>query len=273
MRVLKRLLLATWLSACGAPEVIREDAGTRDAGVTRDAGTTSRDAGTDAGRPFIDAGVRDAGPNHPPVVNATITQSRTTAFAGEVVELSLGATDEDGDRLTFTWQGPGSFFENGNPSAQRWFSDERIVPEQLNLSVSVTDGRSTPITRQLTVDVTTPRFQDVFTILSRPVLQGGQCVGCHGSMGDYQIAGVRAVAWSQLVGGDHHRGAACVNAGLPKMVVASDRQRSLLYRKMISTQPSACGDGMPAMSQVQPASPLQHIATVGSWIGAGALND
>jgi hypothetical protein len=30
---------------------------------------------------------------------------------------------------------------------------------------------------------------------------------------------------------------------------------------------------MPAMSMVVPASPLQHIVTVGSWIRAGALND
>lgn len=92
-------------------------------------------------------------------------------------------------------------------------------------------------------------------------------------MGDYQIAGTRNVAWSQLVAADHHRGTACINAGVPKLVVASDRQRSLLYRKMNSTQPAACGDGMPAMSQVSPASPLQHIVMVGSWIAAGALND
>ncbi len=217
--------------------------------------------------------MRDAGPNHEPVINPTILQNRTTAYAGQIVELDLGATDEDGDRLSFTWSGPGTFFENGNPSAQRWFSDERTTPTQLTLSVSVTDNRSAPITRQVTIDITVPRFTDVFSTLSTPVLQGGQCVGCHGSMGDYQIAGTRNVAWSQLVAGDHHRGAACINAGIPKMVVASDRQRSLLYRKMNSTQPTACGDGMPAMSQVSPASPLQHIVMVGSWIGAGALND
>jgi len=106
-----------------------------------------------------------------------------------------------------------------------------------------------------------------------PVLQGGQCVGCHGSMGSYQIAGVPSVARQQLVGADHHRGSACVNAGLSKMVVAGDPAHSLIYRKMSSTQPAACGDGMPAMSMVSPAAPLQYIVTVGSWIGAGALDN
>jgi len=266
------------LAACGSmPSEPEPDAGlTSDAGRA-DAGLSRTDAGADAGTRdagTIDAGVRDAGPNHPPVVNPDILINRTTVFAGQLAELALGVTDEDGDRLSFTWSGPGTFFENGNPSAQRWFSDERATPGRVTLTVSVTDGRSPAVQRQVSLDVTVPRFSDVFsTVLAVPVLQGGQCVGCHGSMGDFQIAGTRAGGWSQLVNAPHHRGAACVTAGVPSMVVPSDPARSLLYRKMTSTQPSACGDGMPAMSMVVPASPLQHIVTVGSWIRAGALND
>lgn len=268
---------AGWLllvfSACGGVPVEPADAGVPFDAGRADAGRADagRDAGVDGG---VDAGVRDAGPNHVPVVNPTVLQNRTTAFAGQVVELALGATDEDGDRLSFTWTGPGTFFENGNPSAQRWFSGEVSAPTQVTLEVSVTDGRSPPIVRQLTVSLTVPRFSEVYpTVLAMPVLQGGQCLGCHGPMGSYQISATRAGEWSQLVGANHHRGQACVNAGVPKMVVAGDRQASLLYRKMTSTQPMGCGDGMPAMSQVMPASPLQHIVTVGSWIAAGAPND
>ncbi|HEY1087198.1 MAG TPA: hypothetical protein VGE37_05860 [Archangium sp.] len=265
------------LAACGAPVEPPDafidagrDAGRPDAGRS-DAGT--RDAGVDAGL-RLDAGVRDAGPNHPPVVSASLNQSRTTAYAGQPVELSLGVTDEDGDLLTFTWTGPGFFFENGNPSAQRWVSEELSMPTQVTVSVSVTDGRSPAVIRSTTIDVTVPRFQDVFSnVLATPVLLGGQCIGCHGPMGEYQVSPIRSSAWAQLVDANHHHGSDCVAAGVPKMVVAGDRQRSLLYRKMTSTQPMGCGDGMPAMSQLVPASPRQHIVTVGSWIAAGALND
>jgi hypothetical protein len=278
------LLFAAALVACGPEPITEPDAGAPDAGQPAvDAGPPGRDGGADAGIDAgtvidagvaVDAGAPDAGPNTPPVVAAAIVQSRTTAFAGQLVELALGATDADGDRLRFTWSGPGRFFENGSPSAQRWFSDEVTTATTVTLSVSVTDGRSPPETRTATVEVTVPRFQDVHgTVLATPVLQGGQCVGCHGTMGQYQISIDRQVAWQQLVGAPHHRGAGCTAAGFSSLVVAGDAQRSLLYRKMSSTQPTACGDGMPAGTVAVPASPLQHIVTVGSWIRAGARND
>lgn len=249
----------------------------RDAGVRRDGGLGGTDGGMDGGARDgggVDAGPRDAGPNHVPMVGADILANRTTVYAGQVVDLALGVTDEDGDFLQFTWSGPGTFFENGNPSAQRWFSAELASPTTVTLSVSVTDGRSAPITRQIMINVTVPRFTDVYAnILAVAPLQGGQCVGCHGTMGMFQIAGTKNGAYTQLVNAPHNRGAGCVSAGVPSMVVPGDVQRSLVYRKMSSTQPMACGDGMPAMSMVVPASPLQFIVTVGSWIRAGALND
>lgn len=266
-------------TGCGPPPDA-QDAGL-DAGAGRDGGSTRRDAGwdagLDAGRPdsgIPDAGPRDAGPNHVPVVMPDILVNRTTVYAGQVADLALGVTDEDGDFLQFTWSGPGSFFENGNPSAQRWFSDERAAPGTATLTVSVTDGRSAPITRSVTLAVTVPRFSDVYsTILVVPPLQGGQCTGCHGTMGDYQVAPTRAGAYTQLVGAAHHRGPMCANAGLTALVVPSSPQQSLLYRKMSSTQPASCGDGMPAMSTQVPAAPRQFIVTLGSWIRAGAPND
>ncbi|MFZ5440006.1 MAG: hypothetical protein ACOZQL_08345 [Myxococcota bacterium] len=279
MRHVFFVLLSLAAFSCGGPEpMVSEDAGL-DAGGT-DAGRSdggARDAGfDDAGAPDagVDAGVVDAGPNHPPVVNPDILVSRTTVYAGQIVELALGVTDADNDRLTFTWTGPGFFFENGNPSAQRWVSDERASAGQAVITVSVTDGRSAPIERQTTLNVTVPRFTDVFAnVLSVPSLQGGQCVGCHGSMGSYQIASTKNVAWSQLVNAPHHRGGGCSATGVSSLVVPGNVGASLLYLKMTSTQPMACGDGMPAMSQVSPASPRPLIVTVGSWIRAGAPND
>ena len=79
--------------------------------------------------------------------------------------------------------------------------------------MSVTDNRSPPVERQVTIAVTVPRFSDVFsTVLSVPVLLGGQCVGCHGPMGDWQIAATRAQGWAQLVNAAHHRGQAADRA-------------------------------------------------------------
>jgi hypothetical protein len=271
------LVLAAVVFSCGGAmdADAGTDAGARDAGTRRDGGPS--DAGSDGGvrdAGVPDAGPRDAGPNHVPVVAAAILANRTTAYAGQVVDLALGVTDEDGDFLQFTWSGPGRFFENGNPSAQRWFSDELSAPTSVTLTVSVTDGRSAPISRQLDVNLTVPRFSEVYAnILAVAPLQGGQCTGCHGTMGMFQIAATRSAAYTQLVNGAHNRGVACVQAGVPVLVRPGDVSQSLLYRKMSSTQPMACGDGMPAMSQVTPASPLQFIVTVGSWIRAGAPND
>ncbi|MBL8910926.1 MAG: hypothetical protein JNM17_09515 [Archangium sp.] len=279
MRPISLIILISGLAACGGSMSDIDggsDAGRTDAGVRRDGGLNT-DGGADAGASDaggIDAGPRDAGPNHVPMVMPDILANRTTVYAGQVVDLALGVTDEDGDFLQFTWSGGGTFFENGNPSAQRWFSAETATPMTVTLNVSVTDGRSAPITRQIVINVTVPRFTDVYAnILAVAPLQGGQCVGCHGTMGMFQIAGTRAGAYAQLVNAPHNRGAGCVNAGVPVMVTPGDVQRSLIYRKMTSTQPTACGDGMPAMSMVIPASPLQFIVTVGSWIRAGARDD
>ena len=212
------------------------------------------------------------GPNHPPVVAVSITAAVTQGFAGQVLDFSITATDEDFDALTYAWTGPGTFVTPGSPNRVRWFSPLTTTPTPYTLSVSVTDGRSPPEVRQVTVAIAPPRFQDVYArILGLPVLSGGQCVGCHGSMGQYAVGSTAAQAWANVVNAPHHQGAGCTAAGVPRLVVPSDAQGSLLYRKLMGTQPAGCGDEMPR-GAANPALAWQGIA-VGSWILVGAPND
>jgi len=220
------------------------------------------------------------GPNVPPVVGAAITAPVTSVFAGQLASLSISATDANQDRLTFTWTQvspageQGFFFQNGSPNAQRWSSPETLTPTAYVLRVSVTDNRSPPEEREVTVMVRPPRFTDVFNaVLGVPVLQGGQCVGCHGSMGSYTVGGTPNAAWTRLVNVAHNHGAGCRSAGVTSLVVPNDKQRSLLYLKMAGLQPAACGDVMPRGTSAVPPSPPNQTVTVGTWIRLGAPND
>ena len=220
------------------------------------------------------------GPNVPPVVGAAIAAPMTNVFAGQQVPLSITASDANGDRLTVTWSqvspatDTGTFFENGSATAQRWVSPETLTPTTYVLRVTVTDGRSPPESRELSISVRPPRFTEVYaSALGVPVLQGGQCVGCHGSMGNYQVGSTANAAHSRLVNVAHNHGAGCRNAGVTSLVVPNDKNASLLYRKMAGTQPPACGGVMPLGTTAMPPSPLSALVTIGTWIRLGAPND
>jgi hypothetical protein len=60
----------------------------------------------------------------------------TSGFAGQLLPLSISATDANQDRLTFRWTQvspageQGTFFENGSANAQRWSSPETPTPAE-----------------------------------------------------------------------------------------------------------------------------------------------
>lgn len=273
-RVALSLLLA--LAACGAPDASdagvgggtggggANDSGVSDSGVGGGGGAGGGTGGGTGG------GVQ--GPNHPPVVAAAITAPVTSGFSGQLLDLSITATDEDFDVLSYTWAGPGTFVTPGSPRAVRWYSPLTTTPTSFTLSVTVTDRRSPAETRSVTVTITPPRFQDVYgRILGVPALSGGQCAGCHGAMGQYTVGSTAAQGWTNVVDASHHQGSGCTAAGLTKLVVPGDLDRSLLYRKMMGTQPVGCGDEMPRGAATA-ALEWQAVA-VGSWISIGAPND
>jgi hypothetical protein len=220
------------------------------------------------------------GPNVPPVVGAAIAAPMTSVFAGQQVPLSITASDANNDRLTVTWSqvapagDTGTFFENGSSTAQRWVSPETLTPTTYVLRVTVTDNRSPPESREVSIMVRPPRFSEVYaSALGVPVLQGGQCVGCHGAMGNYQVGSTAAAAFTRLVNVAHNHGAGCRAAGVTSLVVPNDKNASLLYRKMAGTQPMACGGVMPLGTTAMPPSPLGALVSVGTWIRLGAPND
>jgi hypothetical protein len=262
---------------------------TRDAGMTA-GGSARRDAGAgDAGTGGGSA--RDAGgggssggglpgPNVPPDVAAAITAPVTSGYAGQLFALSLSATDANLDRLSFTWSqvsptgAQGTFVENGSPEAQRWFSPETLTPTTFVLRVSVTDGRSPAVTREVTVTVRPPRFTEVYAnVLGLGVFSGGQCTGCHGSMGNYSVGASANAAWTRLVNVPHTQAASCRAQGLTVLVSPGNPDASLLYRKMAGTQPMECGDVMPRGTTATPPSPPNQVVAVGTWIRLGAPND
>lgn len=278
------LCAAVLAVSCGedpGPSVL--DAGRTDAGTRRDGGTSDAGAaGGSGGGAAMGGGSAGGmpGPNVPPVVGAAITAPMTSGWAGQLFPFSITASDANQDRLTFTWTQvspageQGGFIENGSPNAQRWYAPETLTPTTFVLQVSVTDGRSPPETRQVTVMVRPPRWSEIYAaMIGLPVLQGGQCTGCHGSMGSYTVGASASAAWSRLVNVGHNHGAACRNAGVPSLVVPNDKARSLLYLKMAGTQPAACGDVMPRGTSAVPPSPPNQVVAIGTWIRLGAPND
>ena len=270
------LVLLLVLAACGGVEPSSDgghldagppDSGAGDSGLGGGGGGSGTDAGSGGG-----TGGGAMGPNHPPVVAASITAPVTSGFSGQLLDLSITATDEDFDVLTVTWTGGGTFVTPASPKAVRWYSPLTTTTTTYTLSVSVTDGRSPAESRSVTVTITPPRFQDVYgRILGVPALSGGQCAGCHGAMGQYTVGSTAAQGWTNVVNASHHQGSGCTAAGLSKLVVPGDLDRSLLYRKMMGTQPAGCGDEMPRGAATA-ALEWQAVA-VGSWISIGAPND
>src|SRR5262249_50671690 len=97
--------------------------------------------------------------NQPPTVSS-ITVSPSMPVAGDVVTLSITATDPDGDPLTIAWTQPspaqpGAF---GSPSQAMttWVSpvlSSNAVP--FTFEVTVSDGHNPIVDRQFTVSVNT----------------------------------------------------------------------------------------------------------------------
>jgi len=202
--------------------------------------------------------------NRPPSVSAAIAVSPAMPVAGEVVTLSITASDPDGDPLTITWTQTspsqrGTFGTPGNPSTT-WVSPV-LGADSLGfaLQVSVADGHNPPEVRQLTLTVSTPSYaNDV-----QPIWDA-QCVSCHGATApDGQLTLVAGSSHAALVNQDMVA-ANCSNA---KRVVAGDPSTSGLMNKLLGM---SCGTRMP-----ENAPPLTNgeLVTIQSWILRGALDN
>ncbi|HVG58671.1 MAG TPA: tandem-95 repeat protein [Hyalangium sp.] len=201
--------------------------------------------------------------NQPPVVSANIT-GPSTLVAGNTGTFSITASDPDGDTLTYAWSQTdpatpqGTFVGSTTGSSAQWYSPALGTQTSFTLSVSVTDGQSTPVVRTITLPVTVPRYAaDIQTIWD-----GFPCTSCHGSSGNLSLG---ASSYTNLVNAPSF--GACVPG---TRVIPGDPDASVLMRKISGT---ACGDRMPQSDPAYFDRNPGLLIRIRSWILAGAAND
>lgn len=211
----------------------------------------------------LEVGVTNVpGVNRPPSVDADIA-APATLVAGDTADLSIGATDPDGDPLTYTWTvtaAEGTLTE-ASASTAHWRSGDISAPTTYTFQVTVSDG-SASVTRSKSVPVTVPKY-----VTHIQPLWNGVCTGCHSASSSPRggLSLVEASSYSSLVN------AAGKGTCAPQVRVSPGKpDESYLIKKMIGT---SCGTRMPQGNVTYYDSRPGDITRVRSWILAGAAND
>jgi hypothetical protein len=203
--------------------------------------------------------------NRPPVVADAIS-APATVLAGDFADLSIGATDPDGDPLTYTWRGPlngPGIFTQLTAASTRWRSPDISTATDFTLQVTVSDGAAS-VTRLSTVRVTVPTYASHIQPIWNDV-----CTSCHDSTsptGGLNL--LPGVSRANLVGvnGTNRCGG---TTAIPR-VVANQPDSSLLVRKISG---ATCGTRMPSGNTNYFVDNPGLITRIRSWIRAGALNN
>ncbi|WP_239470134.1 PKD domain-containing protein [Archangium violaceum] len=203
--------------------------------------------------------------NRAPTVDETITVPTARVVAGDTVILSIGANDQDGDTLTYTWTttntaGEG-IFTNRNAPVAEWRSPDLRTATTYSFQVTVSDGADS-VTRSGEVQLQIPSY-------SRDIqpLWGPTCTDCHNA-NSTTPQGLNLEASSSY--------ASLVNVGGTEACSALNRVQpgspddSLLVQRLSS---DSCGRRMPPLDADYFDRNAGELTRIRSWILAGAAND
>ena len=129
--------------------------------------------------------------NHSPTITSAFTPTPSLVDPGGVVQLSVGASDADGDALSYAWSqvpaAPAGTF-SAQAASTTWTAPTVTSGTSFQLRVSVSDGRGGSVAGRASLYVktgTVPSFAaDVEPIFDR-ANDPPRCAACHSGTGAY----------------------------------------------------------------------------------------
>lgn len=207
-----------------------------------------------------------ASANRAPTVDAAVA-GPATVVSGDSMDVSIGATDPDGDALTYSWRtnpaGVGAF-TNGNTSAASWRSGEVTsnATRAMQVQVVVSDGVAS-VTRTLNVGITVPAYgAHIQSIWDQA------CTSCHDATAP--SGGLNLLAASSYANLVNVTGNNATCSTLRRVRTGQPPDSSLLVRKISGT---TCGNRMPRDNPTFFDTNPGLVTRIRSWIIAGAPNN
>ncbi|MCI0569662.1 MAG: PKD domain-containing protein [Myxococcaceae bacterium] len=200
--------------------------------------------------------------NRPPDVAPSIAAPNSLR-AGDTAALSIDASDQDGDVLTYAWEqiapaAQGTWVTEKTAASAQWFSPDVAVETVYSFRVSISDGKAEPVVRTANVTVLIPTYVDV-----QQIWNDVGCTSCHGSSGGLVLG--HGASHSELVN------VTANGCSTLKRVEPGNPGDSALVRKMVGT--SCGGTRMPGNDTTYFDRHPGLVVRVRSWILAGAAND
>ncbi len=201
--------------------------------------------------------------NRAPILDESITAPSTRVLTGDAVLLSIGAIDQDGDPLTYSWttQPPGlGTFTDESDSVAQWRSPDLLASTTYTFQVTVSDGTAS-VTRSVEIPILLPSYATDIQPLWSPT-----CTTCHSGIG--APGGLNLEASSSYASLVNTQGSA--TCGTFARVVPGHPDDSLLVQKISG---DGCGGRMPQLDTDYFDRNPGELIRIRSWILAGAHND